>query len=45
MSPMTSALISYWHRLPAESPSVRRKTLESIRERVRAGRAGAVRAR
>jgi hypothetical protein len=37
MSPMTSALISYWHRLPAESPSVRRKTLESIRERVRAG--------
>ena len=37
MSPMTSALISYWHRLPAESPSVRRKTLDSIRERVRAG--------
>ena len=37
MSPMTSALISYWHRLPAESPSARRKTLDSIRERVRAG--------
>jgi len=37
MSPMTSALISYWHRLPAESPGVRRKTLDAIRERVRAG--------
>ena len=37
MSPMTSALISYWHRLPAESPIARRKTLDSIRERVRAG--------
>ena len=37
MSPMTSALISYWHRLPAESPVVRRKTLDAIRERVRAG--------
>ena len=37
MSPMTSALISYWHRLPAESPGARRKTLDAIRERVRAG--------
>jgi len=37
MSPMTSALISYWHRLPAESPAARRKTLDAIRERVRAG--------
>jgi len=37
MSPMTSALISYWHRLPAESPAVRRKTLDAIRDRVRAG--------
>ena len=37
MSPMTSALISYWHRLPAESPVARRKTLDAIRERVRAG--------
>ena len=37
MSPMTSALISYWHRLPAESPVVRRKTLDAIRDRVRAG--------
>jgi hypothetical protein len=37
MSPMTSALISYWHRLPAESPFARRKTLDAIRERVRAG--------
>jgi hypothetical protein len=34
---MTSALISYWHRLPAESPGARRKALDSIRERVRAG--------
>jgi len=37
MSPMTSALISYWHRLPAEAPPARRKTLDAIRERVRAG--------
>ena len=37
MSPMTSALISYWHRLPGESPVARRKTLDAIRERVRAG--------
>ncbi len=37
MSPMTSALINYWHRLPAESPVTRRKTLDAIRERVRAG--------
>lgn len=37
MSPMTSALISYWHRLPAESPVSRRKALDAIRERVRAG--------
>jgi hypothetical protein len=37
MSPMTSALISYWHRLPAESPAARRKTLDTIRERVCAG--------
>lgn len=37
MSPMTSALISYWHRLPAESPVARRKTLDAIRDRVRAG--------
>ena len=37
MSPMTSALISYWHRLPAESPIARRRTLDTIRERVRAG--------
>jgi len=37
MSPMTSALISYWHRLPAESPIARRKTLDAIRERVRGG--------
>jgi len=37
MSPMNSALISYWHRLPAESPAARRKTLDAIRDRVRAG--------
>jgi hypothetical protein len=34
---MTSALICYWQRLPAESPAVRRRTLDAIRERVRAG--------
>lgn len=37
MSPTTSALISYWHRLPAESPAARRRALDAIRERVRAG--------
>jgi hypothetical protein len=37
MSPMNSALISYWHRLPVESPAARRKTLDAIRNRVRAG--------
>jgi hypothetical protein len=37
MSPMTPALISYWHRLPAESPATRRKALDAIRERVRSG--------
>ena len=35
MSPMTSALIHYWHRLPAETPAARRKSLEATRERVR----------
>lgn len=38
MSPMTSALISYWQRLPAESPVARREFLDLIRDRVRAGR-------
>jgi hypothetical protein len=37
MSPTTSALLSYWQRLPSESPSARRKSLDAIRERVRAG--------
>ena len=37
MSPMTPALISYWHRLPAESPATRRRTLDGIRDRARAG--------
>ena len=37
MSPMTHALISYFQRLPAESPAARRRTLDAIRERVRAG--------
>jgi hypothetical protein len=37
MSPMTSALISYWHRLPSESPAIRRKALDAVRERVRVG--------
>jgi hypothetical protein len=38
MSPMTSALISYWQRLPAESPAIRRFNLASLRDDVRAGR-------
>jgi hypothetical protein len=38
MSPMTSALISYWHRLPAESPAVRRFNLAALCDDVRAGR-------
>jgi len=33
----TSALISYWHRLPAESPAVRRLNLAALRDDVRAG--------
>jgi hypothetical protein len=37
MSPMTSALISYWHRLPAESPAVRRFNLAALRDDVQAG--------
>ena len=38
MSPTTSALIHYWHRLPAESPAVRRRSLDAVSERVREGR-------
>jgi hypothetical protein len=38
MSPLTPALISYWHRLPAESAVTRRKSLDATRERVRCGR-------
>ena len=38
MSPLTPALISYWHRLPAESAATRRKSLDATRERVRSGR-------
>ena len=38
MSPLTPALISYWHRLPAESAATRRKSLDAMRERVRSGR-------
>ena len=37
MSPLTPALISYWHRLPAESAVTRRKSLDATRERVRSG--------
>jgi hypothetical protein len=37
MSPMTSALIDYWHRLPAESPAARRRSLDAIRDRIRSG--------
>lgn len=35
MSPLTPALISYWHRLPAECAATRRKSLDATRERVR----------
>jgi len=38
MSPMTSALISYWQRLPAESPAVRRFNLATLGDDVRVGR-------
>jgi hypothetical protein len=38
MSPLTPALISYWHRLPAECAATRRKSLDATRERVRSGR-------
>jgi hypothetical protein len=38
MSPMTSALINYWQRLPAESPAVRRCNLALLCDDVRAGR-------
>jgi len=38
MSPMTSALISYWQRLPAESTAIRRCNLAALREDVREGR-------
>ena len=38
MSPLTPALISYWHRLPAECAATRRKSLDAMRERVRSGR-------
>ena len=37
MSPLTTALISYWHRLPSESPVARRRALDTTRERIRAG--------
>jgi hypothetical protein len=37
MSPMTFALIDYWHKLPAESPAARRKLLDTKRDRVRSG--------
>jgi len=37
MSPLNNALISYWRRLPAESPAARRRSLDALRERVRAG--------
>lgn len=37
MSPLTTALISYWQRLPSESLVARRKALDTTRERIRAG--------
>ena len=38
MSPMTSELIRYWQRLPAESPAIRWSNLATLRDDVRAGR-------
>ena len=38
MSPLTSELISYWKRLPVESPAVRRLALNATLEELRAGR-------
>lgn len=38
MSLVTSALIDYWHRLPARSPAVRRQHLVLTCEEVREGR-------
>ncbi len=37
MSLITSALIDYWQRLPAQSPAVRRQQLACACESVRAG--------
>jgi len=37
MSPMTLALIDYWHRLLSDAPAVRRESLRACRERVNAG--------
>jgi hypothetical protein len=34
---MSSALISYWQRLPAESPAARRNALDTVQDRVHAG--------
>jgi hypothetical protein len=39
MSPMTTALIDYWQRLPAQSAAARRQQLASVCERVRTGAA------
>lgn len=41
MSPMTHALISYWQRLPDESPAVRRLKLAATCDDVRSGRRAA----
>lgn len=38
MSPTTNALISYWHRLPADAQTIRRINLAALCEEVRAGR-------
>ena len=37
MSPMTNALITYWHRLPAYSPAERRQHLTLTCDGVRTG--------
>jgi hypothetical protein len=41
MSPITQLLISYWHRLPAESPAIRRLNLAATCDDVRSGRSAA----
>jgi hypothetical protein len=41
MSPITQSLITYWHRLPVESPAIRRLNLAATCDDVRNGRSTA----